>query len=512
MKKLLSFVTVAAGLTSLVCLSGCGNKTVQGDLVIKFENKGYGDSWIKAMAARYEALHPGIKVQIKNVTEINFENDFSVGSKSGIDLYICGNPGYGTLLAKGSTLIHGKNVCFEDLTDLYTTPNPYDNGTTTVAEKLEANGLLKYSEYHYSNKKDYKYYMMPYAAGASGFLVNSALVKDTINTTDELYSYLQRGATEIGGPAVRIAWSREGIDYFEYVMNTWIAQYSGKNRFNAIANICEDEQWGDWTYSVAENNGILESFKVAEKIIHYQNVVGRPGIWSYSNFNEANTAFTRGEAGIMPCGNWFASELLKRSGSAIDVFSTPIKFLKTPIISSIIDVLPDKTVTDDAMLSAVITAIDNGQTSYVNVSENDFNYLVEARKLYYSAGFNQQMYIPTSALHTDRAKDFMLFIASEEGSDIFRNNTFTTSPYSTKKYSGRTCNFLSSFEDVTFGGNPLFEAEYQSKWAGFSSIGRYNDQSMNSCASYLATNAQSTAKQIYDLCYNALKIKVEANI
>ena len=54
-----------------------------------------------------------------------------------------------------------------------------------------------------------------------------------------------------------------------------------------------------------------------------------------------------------------------------------IKMMKTPVISSIIK--QTSTINDDKTLSAVITAIDNGETSYPNVSAEDFQRILKAR-------------------------------------------------------------------------------------------------------------------------------------
>ena len=88
--------------------------------------------------------------------------------------------------------------------------------------------------------------------------------------------------------------------------------------------------------------------------------------------------------------------------------------VKMPIISSIVDTLENKNMTD-AELSAVIDAIDAGETSYPGVSQKDFDRLVEARRMVYSATFDHCAGIPARAKNKDLAKDFLEFMASDMG-------------------------------------------------------------------------------------------------
>ena len=92
--------------------------------------------------------------------------------------------------------------------------------------------------------------------------------------------------------------------------------------------------------------------------------------------------------------------------------------IKMPIISSIVDTLENKNMTD-AELSAVIDAIDAGATSYPGVSEKDFNRLVEARRMVYSATFDHCVGIPAKAKNKDLAKEFLKFMASDMGQAIY---------------------------------------------------------------------------------------------
>ena len=92
--------------------------------------------------------------------------------------------------------------------------------------------------------------------------------------------------------------------------------------------------------------------------------------------------------------------------------------IKMPIISSIVNTLENKNMTD-AELSAVIDAIDAGETSYPGVSQKDFDRLVEARRMVYSATFDHCIGVPAKAKNKELAKEFLKFMASDMGQAIY---------------------------------------------------------------------------------------------
>lgn len=518
-KKSLAVVLALGGAISLLCgcgSSGSSSSVINPDASIKlkfvYENKGYGDEWIKEEAAQYEATHKDVSINVVSKASMTFEQDFSLGDNSDIDLYACSNMGYQTYIAKGATVVKGHDTAFRDLSSLYDKKNPYDDDGKTIKEKLSSAGLIDYAGYHYENTSSVKYYMLPYAGGSSGLLYNSDLIKDasSINTTDKLVSYVQSGTSE--GQIAAIMWSTEGIDYMEYVMDTWIAQYEGKAGFDSIYDLCYDKNWGAWDYGTQERDGILESYKVAEKIIQWE---GKKGTYSATDFNKANSDFKNGYAAIMPCGNWFASELLKRSGQdGFDISKSPIRYLKTPILSAIIDTLPKKSITDDETLSKVVAAIDEGKSSYSGVAAEDFDVIKQARSVVYSAGFNQQMYIPSSSKNYEAVEDFLLFFASKQGSKIFTEKTSSLNSFASERQSGAS-DFVKSFEDATIDGcTYVAQNSFASRFAASRTIARYNDPTIVNCAGALQIKSGGKytydAKAIYDKCLAATKSKVEA--
>ena len=101
-----------------------------------------------------------------------------------------------------------------------------------------------------------------------------------------------------------------------------------------------------------------------------------------------------GKAAIYPCGAWLENEMSEfyESGTA------PVDYMTTPVISAIVETLEYRNgggYMSDEMLSAIITAIDNGADSYEGVSANDFAKIESARKMHYYEGFISTIVCPS---------------------------------------------------------------------------------------------------------------------
>ena len=73
------------------------------------------------------------------------------------------------------------------------------------------------------------------------------------------------------------------------------------------------------------------------------------------------------ESAMMVNGQWLENEVQ----SYLLTKPQDLVMIKTPVISSLVKTLENKSMTDET-LSAVIDAIDEGKSSYAGVSEKDF--------------------------------------------------------------------------------------------------------------------------------------------
>ena len=125
----------------------------------------------------------------------------------------------------------------------------------------------------------------------------------------------------------------------------------------------------------------------------------------------------------MPNGSWLSNE----SGESAN--NSNIKMMKVPVISSIIDVLPDKSVGDDGELAALVRAIDEGSTklrsdnySY-EVTQADFDRVKEARSYMYNNGAEAYAFIPRYSNAIEGAKEFLKYFYSDEALESFVKHT-----------------------------------------------------------------------------------------
>ena len=205
---------------------------------------------------------------------------------------------------------------------------------------------------------------------------------------------------------------------------------------------------------VLAQQGRLESLEVLYDLLSEYSFTGAGSI----DFIEAQTRFLLGDGLIMANGDWFYQEMdttiegLKKRGIDYD-----IRFMKNPVISAIIDVLP--TVNDDATLAAVVDAVDKGETAYEGVSAADFARVKEARSFVYSGEYLNQAFIPSYANGKEAAKDFLRFLATDIACNQFMRSTGgATLPF---KYDVKTADkdLYDSFDSIQKYRHDIYMAD-----------------------------------------------------
>lgn len=149
---------------------------------------------------------------------------------------------------------------------------------------------------------------------------------------------------------------------------------------------------------------------------------------------------------MMPNGDWFENEM-RAVGSDV---TGEIIMMKTPVISSIIEKCP--TIENDEELAALVRAVDAGSTALegtgYNVNQADYDRVYEARNVVNKLQ-GHEAYIPAYATAKDVAKDFLLFLATDKGINIFmRETTGASTPfqYNVKEKDEALYNSFTSFQ------------------------------------------------------------------
>lgn len=290
------------------------------------------------------------------------------------------------------------------------------------------------------------YYRVPMVAGVTGIIYNETILNklglDVPLTTDELVeqcAYISNNNTSDYSEGYAIMTNAKD-GYWHEMFSTWWAQYSGNQKYTDFYyGLYGDVQSSD----VYKDQGRLEALKVFEEIFSPRKEVSdfkynetKPTYkYVYPFANEASTdymvvqsAFLGGKGVFHANGDWFETEMhIYREDYEKKGYDYTFKFMRYPIISSIIDTLPDKSVADDNELRALVKAIDAGnkalESEGYSVTEKDYNRVKEARCLVPVRNGGGAR-IPTYASAKEVAIDFLRFIATDIAQEALIKNAF----------------------------------------------------------------------------------------
>ena len=426
MKKIKFVLGVLLSLSmmlSLVACNGGGSDDDWGDagdtgtkgksLSIICYEAGFGTQWLDEMAKEFESAYD-CKVTVKK-SYINGELISLLNENSIKDDIV---------MALGSMDGAQDRGFLVELSDVY--------NATPEGENKSIKDKMVQSVYDKLLTEDDKIYQMNWSHSVSSIVLNKTVLDrifpegyDIPNTTDELVAF----ADAIKAKGVYPFSMSTSVSYWDYLHYVWWAQYDGYDKYTDYYQGYYHKPNGDGTYTrvisefgeVLDNAGRIESLKVAEKFLKKDN--GYMHKYSDSmTWQESQIAFvSQGYAGkdmtecaMMVNGDWIHNEVQ----SYLIQKNQDLVMIKPPMISSIVETLEDNTMTDEE-LSAVIDAIDAGETSYTGVSQKDFERITEARRMIYSATFDHCAGIPAASQNKELAKEFLKFMASDMGQTIY---------------------------------------------------------------------------------------------
>ena len=421
MKQLKSILAVLLVCALMLPLTACGGNDDWGsggstkgkNLTIICYEAGFGTLWLDEMAKAFESAYD-CKVTVKrsyiNGELISLLNDNSVNDD--------------IVMALGSMDNAQDRGFLVDLSDVY--------NATPEGEDQAIKDKMVQSVYDKLLADNGKIYQMNWSHSVSSIVLNKTVLDKAFpqgyeipNTTDELVAF----ADAIKAKGVYPFSISTSISYWDYLHYVWWAQYDGYQKYTDYYHGYYHQTNADGTVTrvpatngeVLDNQGRLEALQVAEKLLKKQNGYMHKYADSMT-WQESQIAFvSQGYAGsdmtecaMMVNGDWLHNEVQ----SYLIQKNQELLMIKPPMISSIVETLDNKNMTD-AQLSAVIDAIDAGETSYSGVSQKDFDRLVEARRMVYSATFDHSAGIPAKAKNKELAKEFLKFMASDVGQAIY---------------------------------------------------------------------------------------------
>lgn len=409
MKIIKKIVALICCIALVATFSACGKSQNDANtLYVVSINKGYGTEWLKSVAKAYEAKNSDISIDIKPVYDDGIiKNNLESGAQfCNYDLMFTGNFQFST------------PQYLADLSDLYSSvPEGKDK---TVEELLDKTVRSAFKMKNDSGED--KYYYMPWTNGVEGLLVNYDAAKTVLGsdweskykmrTTDELLEFAY--AIKNAGKDVYAFGHCADTHYYHFLYETWWAQCEGtesiKNYYNGryYDEISSTMEIGP---EICKQEGRLQSLKVMESIFAGKGLSDKDN--NGRQFDTIQTLFMKGKFVLFSNGDWNNLEMSK-SYPNVDV-----RFVRCPIISK----LGEKLGITEEKLRAIIDYVDGETSQKPEVADSVIEKIREARCLTHSQIDAQTMAIPAYSTKINIAKDFVKFLISQEGQNIFVEKT-----------------------------------------------------------------------------------------
>ena len=459
MKAMKKIMSVLMALLMVLSMAACGggnggNTVVNSDdpneivedtttLNIMILHKGYGYKWLEALKIGFETANPGVTVKLTTISKGDIiKGDLKNYKKSDFDLYFdISNTGMASLVQEYSTYYAG-NQALRPLNDVLNAQIPGEG--ITVKEKMYDSVLISYQQEGQDTEDtaDDVYYGLPYVTGAMGLYYNETVINEALgegnweipNTTDEMIALCNK--LKDAGCHILLPGSLDQYAKSFFLAN-W-AQYEGlENYLKFFGGVGFDNDRGRETTKsslIYQQEGRLESMKVAFDLLDPDNgfILSNTAEIGVNNLNDYQKRFVdpKNKLAFYFCGDWLMQELQENGGA--NGSASVIKMMKTPVISSIINStngysvdhearLPN--VNDDATLSAVVDYVDGvSDTLPAGVTEDEVTFIREARSIMGSNNDLHSVYAPAFSNAKTLANNFLIYMASDEGIQLFKDN------------------------------------------------------------------------------------------
>lgn len=382
---------------------------------------GYGTQWLKAQAEEFQktdwvtAKYPELKVTVDSLADQAMANSKIMSGEQGNTadlLFTASENGY----------IYFESGNYLDLTSLYESEIP--NESVKVKDKMIEK---KYTERLYlTDDGEEKIYSFPWVNGFSGLFINLTAKNEILGedyvmprTSQELAKMcedIKASSTNSKNAYPFISSST----YYKTMFSIWWAQYEGLNEINNYYNGIAD---GELSNKIFEQKGRLRALEELEKIMGYDSKNVDPQSQEL-DFMSLQAHFFNGNAVMMTNGDWLETEMK-------ELIKGEITVMKNPVISTITEKL--SVVKTEEELAFVVQCVDEDKdfsatkTAFAEnfskeLSSTDYDKIYEARNIM-NAWNAHEAYIPSYSTAKELAKDFLLFMASDKGIEIFMRET-----------------------------------------------------------------------------------------
>lgn len=498
-KKKIPAVCLSAALacSALAAGAGCSSLKVntlktpeKGLLQIAAFDGGYGLEWLNGCVEAFKDKNPGVNVTVSvmatssNVSTAH--NNVAAGIYAGDLLYDTQSP--------NNDAVKGY---WYDLSEVYASVP--DGEEKTVAEKL-GEDVLKGFRYWDGN-----YYSMPVFDGLTGLQYNKTSLDEILGeggwnvpvTTDELYTLCNRIIAKGHSPFIYTT-ETEGSYPAQFLANEYYRQTvgletvteAGKGKIDGVR-----DETGETLWEYLNANGREQAIREVSRFFTKAGGMtdSRANEMSFIQAQGYFWGVDQGQGSVngktkLACfqanGDWNYNETCDSFGGIKQ--NVDIRCMRTPVASSILELLPDASIDNDEELAALIHEIDENAAALISGAETvyyagecvsgshggvnfsatwkDFQKVYAARRLYYTT-MNQQLFSVPKGNNGEGGcgdfelvKKFLTFMAGDEAAYIKASclDGISTA-YRREPFEGVARNeFIKSREEIVVGGVPAF--------------------------------------------------------
>ncbi len=319
-KRMKKFFAAILAFACLFTVVGCGNLEKSGDpnhIWIAFAETGFGREYLEAWIEEFEAAYPDEEweFELEGDPQMTGQINTRLSTNNEIpDLFFGLTTNWQQWASRG---------LLADLGEVYEAP--VDDEGTTLLEFMRP-GTENFG------KVNGKYYAIPWNDSAAGFIYNKAIFDQyslTVpKTVDDLYDLCDtinalpvNQDSDKNNDIAPFAWGGQVISYWDFVVQTWWAQYEGAERYS--------EFFKYETVEGFQQEGRLKALEVFENL-----VVGTDGVPknSYSGAMGdshilSQMAFLQGKAAMIPMGSWMETEMRKSIPEGFEMLMMPTPFI-----------------------------------------------------------------------------------------------------------------------------------------------------------------------------------------
>lgn len=402
--------------------TGCKKTDYSDTVVITALEQGYGVKWLNDIVDAYKSK-TGNKVKvvkkIGSAGQEAIETEISSLSNK-TDIFVTEKRNYFSAARAGAVTVDGVKYdsYYENLNDLYDVELKGENGAT-IKKKMS-------QDYLNLNNIDGNYYSLPWQNGVLGIVLNLDVwsklgytVSDIPRTTEEMFKICDEivaksKSIESLKNIAPFIYSAEA-EYYSSFLHMWMAQYEGLESFGYFLNGKDpDGEVSEYVYTF---DGQKKALQIIDRLLNKEKGY-QHGNSDELSFTDMQGYFLSDQAAFCVNGAWLDIEMENYKDKAI-------RFIPTPVISDITEKFDSSSDKSDAKLREVIDFVDAHKNAGDNsgkpsgVTDGDVEIVREARQMKYKRGGCGQVFMPSFGTKKDKAKEFLKFMYSDEGLNIY---------------------------------------------------------------------------------------------